>query len=59
MIIDQYKTIFIHIPKNAGTSIETYFANESFRIQPNKHANILEIKKSLKILIIIIESLLL
>ena len=25
MIIEKHKTIFIHIPKNAGTSIETYF----------------------------------
>ena len=48
MIIEEYKTIFIHIPKNAGTSIETYFANESFRIQPSKHADILEIKKKFK-----------
>ena len=38
MIIDEYKVIFIHIPKNAGTSIETYFANRSVKIQPNKHA---------------------
>jgi hypothetical protein len=45
MIIEEHKTIFIHIPKNAGTSIETLFANSSFRIQPNKHANIHEIKK--------------
>ena len=45
MIIDKYKTIFIHIPKNAGTSVETLFANSSFRIQPPKHANIHEIKK--------------
>ena len=48
MIIDKYKTIFIHIPKNAGTSIETLFANDSFRIQPNKHANIFEIKRKFK-----------
>ena len=45
MIIDKYKTIFIHIPKNAGTSIETLFANSSFRIQPYKHASIHEIKR--------------
>tara|TARA_R100000742_G_C4221744_1_gene45347 strand:- start:41 stop:577 length:537 start_codon:yes stop_codon:yes gene_type:complete len=45
MIIEQYKSIFIHIPKNAGTSIETLFANSSFRIQPRKHDNIYDIKK--------------
>jgi hypothetical protein len=45
MIIEDYKTVFIHIPKNAGTSIETLFANSSFRIQPYKHANIHEIKR--------------
>ena len=48
MIIDTHKAIFIHIPKNAGTSIETYFANSSFRIQPNKHADIYEIKRKFK-----------
>ena len=48
MIIDKYKSIFIHIPKNAGTSIETFFANNSFRIQPNKHADIFEIKRKFK-----------
>jgi len=48
MIIDQYKTIFIHIPKNAGTSIEKYFSNQSFRIQPEKHADIYEIKRKFK-----------
>ena len=45
MIIEEHKAIFIHIPKNAGTSIETLFGNSSFRIQPDKHANIHEIKK--------------
>ena len=45
MIIQEHKAIFIHIPKNAGTSIETLFTNKSFRIQPYKHANIHEIKK--------------
>ena len=40
MIIDEHKAIFIHIPKNAGTAIEEYFGNNSFRIQPNKHADI-------------------
>ena len=48
MIIDEHKTIFIHIPKNAGTSIEEYFGNESFRIQPSKHADIHEIKTKFK-----------
>ena len=48
MIIDQYKAIFIHIPKNAGTSIEEYFGNGSVRIQPNKHADIHEIKRKFK-----------
>ena len=48
MIIDSHKVIFIHIPKNAGTSIETYFANDSFRIQPTKHADIHEIKRKFK-----------
>ncbi len=44
MIIEEHKAIFIHIPKNAGTSIETLFANNSFKIQPYKHADIYEIK---------------
>ena len=44
MIIDDHKTIFIHIPKSAGTSIEEYFGNKSVRIQPNKHADIYEVK---------------
>ena len=48
MIIDKYRTIFIHIPKNAGTSIEEYFGNESIRIQPEKHADIYEIKRKFK-----------
>ena len=48
MIIDQHKAIFIHIPKNAGTSIEEYFGNGSVRIQPNKHADIHEIKRKFK-----------
>ena len=45
MIIQEHKAIFIHIPKNAGTSIEALFANSSFIVQPYKHANIHEIKK--------------
>ena len=44
MIIREHKAIFIHIPKNAGTSIETLFANKSFQIQPGKHADIHRIK---------------
>ena len=48
MIINEHKVIFIHIPKNAGTSIEEYFGNESVRIQPNKHADIYEIKRKFK-----------
>jgi len=45
MIIEEHKTIFIHIPKNAGTAIETLFCNSSFKIQPDKHANIHEVKR--------------
>ena len=48
MIIDEHKVIFVHIPKNAGTAIETLFANSSFRIQPDKHADIYEIKEKFK-----------
>ena len=48
MIIDQHKAIFVHIPKNAGTSIREYFGNGSVRIQPSKHADIHEIKRKFK-----------
>ena len=44
MIIQEHKAIFIHIPKNAGTSIETLFSNRSFQIQPHKHDDIHQIK---------------
>ena len=45
MIIKEHRTIFVHIPKNAGTSIEEYFGNSSFVIQPNKHDSIYDVKK--------------
>ena len=48
MIIDEHECIFVHIPKNAGTSIEEYFGNGSVRIQPSKHADIYEIKARFK-----------
>jgi len=41
MIIDEYKTIFVHIPKNAGTSIKAFFGNKEFY---HKHKAIKEIK---------------
>ena len=47
MIIHKYKKIFIHIPKNAGTSINKYFSNEwgdKLSIQADKHATIHEMK---------------
>ena len=43
MIIDKEKLIFIHIPKNAGTSITSYFSTQRIN-QPRKHASIEEIK---------------
>ena len=49
MIIDKYKTIFIHIPKNAGTSVKDFFNRDrdkffisSIKIQ--KHDTIHQIK---------------
>jgi len=45
MILGEENTIFIHIPKNAGTSIETFFLNSNFNIQPEKHTTIHEIKR--------------
>jgi chondroitin 4-sulfotransferase 11 len=41
MIIDKEKTIFVHIPKNAGTSIKTFFECKEFY---NKHRTIEQIK---------------
>ena len=47
MIIDNYKTIFIHIPKTAGTSISAYFNEQQtrLRIQPGKHDTVHHIKQ--------------
>ena len=48
MIIDKHKTIFIHIPKTAGTSVNSYFSQDwknRIRIQSDKHATVHEIKK--------------
>jgi hypothetical protein len=43
MIIDKDKLIFIHIPKNAGTSISSCFSTQRIN-QPRKHASIEEVK---------------
>ena len=42
MIIEKYKTIFIHIPKNAGSSIKNYFKYSS---SYNTHRTIDQIKQ--------------
>ena len=41
MIVDEHKLIFIHIPKNAGTSIKAFFGSKEFY---HKHKTIKEIK---------------
>ena len=45
MIINEYKTIFIHIPKNAGTSIKEYFGYDLTSKEKFKHSTVNEIKK--------------
>ena len=50
MIIDKYKTIFVHIPKNAGTSIKDFFNRDRGDklciplVKINKHDTIHQIK---------------
>ena len=46
MIIKEHKAIFIHIPKNAGTSIEEYFMlrRTQLAIQHGRHDTIKQIK---------------
>ena len=43
MIIDKHKIIFVHIPKNAGTSVKNLFSKKLERPFQNKTIN--EIKK--------------
>ena len=50
MILDKQKAIFIHIPKNAGTSIESVFLTQEYRDKYpisviQRHASIHEVKK--------------
>tara|TARA_R100000808_G_C2089225_1_gene110244 strand:+ start:169 stop:789 length:621 start_codon:yes stop_codon:yes gene_type:complete len=45
MIIAEHKVIFIHIPKNAGTSIKSYFGYDLTSKEKFKHSTIYEIKK--------------
>ena len=51
MIIKDYKTIFVHIPKNAGTSIETFFKKDTYTFDErmfNRHDTIKEIRWKLE-----------
>jgi len=47
MIRPEYKAIFFHAPKTAGTSIEEAFGIENIDPPDGKHANVLEIKNHL------------
>ena len=52
MIIEKYKTIFVHIPKNAGTSVETLFKTNTHAWDErlfNRHDTIHDIKSKLEI----------
>ena len=49
MIIEEYKTIFIHIPKNAGTAIKDFFNKDKDKLciplgKINKHDTIRQVK---------------
>ena len=51
MIIKDHKTIFVHIPKNAGTSIETFFKKDTYVFDErmfNRHDTIKDIKWKLE-----------
>ena len=50
MILNEHKTIFIHIPKNAGTSINTYFSVKPKTVEIKrkkvfKHETVSDIKR--------------
>ena len=51
MIIEEHKTIFIHIPKTAGTSIKNYFGMKTPKdIEPLKqHDTVYDIKEKIPI----------
>ncbi len=53
MIVDKYRTIFVHVPKCAGESIETVFLGRPFNLpgtqfemEPEKHLSVLEIRNT-------------